>query len=322
MVENQNLMRRLTISDWIAKSAAKTPNKVAYIYSLKGITTHQLTYRELVSKANHLANAFLKLGVSKGDRIAILSHNCPQFAVYLLAIAKIGAWITPLNFALKGKEIVEIIEHAEPSVFIVEDVLIDRILELHFTKQTIKEHIMINLKGDILLPKGWINFDEMWSEKESILEPTVDIAGSDVLNMIYTSGTEAMPKAVMNTHDNWNAAMITGFVDLHMTADTVTLISVPMYHVAGMHLMYNTLVTGGTVIMHYEPDVNEIVDLISNQKVNFIAYPPTVFVSLLKAPIPDAEAFVQKTLSNIRYAIVFGSPLPEAYINKLNNLLP
>lgn len=74
--------------------------------------------------------------------------------------------------------------------------------------------------------------------------------------------------------------------------------------------------------MHYEPDVNEIVDLISNQKVNFIAYPPTVFVSLLKAPIPDAEAFVQKTLSNIRYAIVFGSPLPEAYINKLNNLLP
>jgi len=322
MTDAQMVMRRLTTADWLRKGASRTPEKEAYVYSFKGKTTSRLTYYELNQKANRVANALTKLGVKKGDKVAILSHNCPQFAVYLYAMAKIGAWIAPLNFSLRGREITDITGNIDPVVFIVEDTLVDRILALREDLLTVKNYIMIKLEEQSVLPEGWMDFDEMWSDSNSDEEPVVEITGDDVLNLMFTSGTEAKPKAVMNTYDNWNATIALGFCNIHVSADTVSLISTPMYHVGGMHLMYNVIAAGGTVVMHYEPDVNEILQLIDKEKVTFISYPPTVFVNLLKAPVPNVEEFVKKALSGIKYAITFGSPIPEIYLRKLMEILP
>lgn len=98
------MMRRFCVGDLVRRRVRKAPKEEAIVMNYKGTITRRLTYEELNREANRFANAIMGLGVRKGDRVAILSHNCAQYVIFMVALSKMGAWITPLNFALKGRE--------------------------------------------------------------------------------------------------------------------------------------------------------------------------------------------------------------------------
>ena len=317
-----NVMRRMCVGDLLRRSVQKSAKKEALVYSYKGTVTTRLTLKELNQKVNRFANALTKLGIKKGDRVAIISHNCPQYAIYLYALAKTGAWVTPLNFALKGKEITELINHAEPVAFIVEDELVDNVAKLQQDMHGVKHYIMINLAGKKQLPERWLDFDQLCSEKYSDDEPYFKVVGDDVMTLMYTSGTEAMPKGVMNTHGNWYSTIMSGVIDLHLLAEDTIINSIPLYHVAGVNLLIGSLSVGTRVIMHHEPSPAEILQLVQNEKVTFLVYPPTVFTNILKLPIPNIEEFMRKSFSSVRIAILFGAPIAGASMRRLVEILP
>ncbi|MEX2750745.1 MAG: AMP-binding protein [Candidatus Freyarchaeota archaeon] len=317
-----NLMRRFCVGDLIRRTARRWPKKEAFVYSYKGKVTHRLTYEEFNRLVNRFANAMLEMGVKKGDIVGIISHNSVQMGVYLYGIAKIGAWICPLNFALRGKEITDLINHAKPKVLFVEDDLVAHVKELVKDMPSVKIYSMINLKKEVELPKGWIDFDELMSDKYPDTEPEVIINADDVLTLMYTSGTEAMPKGVLNTHGNWYSTFMSAPVDLHMNKDDTVIDSIPLYHVAGQYLFFATMAAGARVVMHHEPSPIEIISLIQNEKVTAIVYPPTVFTNLLSLNIPNLAEFLGKAFGSVKKAIVFGSPIAEASLSKLMELLP
>jgi len=317
-----HVMRRMCVGDLLRRSVQKFAKKEALVYSYKGTITTRLTFEEMNQKVNRFASALTELEIKKGDRVAIISHNCPQFAIYLYALAKTGAWITPLNFALRGKEITELINHAEPVAFIVEDELADDVTKLQHDMPSVKHYIMINLAGKKQLPERWLDFDQLCSEKYSDDEPYFEVVGDDVLTLMYTSGTEAMPKGVMNTHANWHSSIMSGVIDLHLLAEDTIINSIPLYHVAGVNLLIGSLSGGTRVIMHHEPSPAEILQLVQNEKVTFLVYPPTVFTNILKLPIPNIEEFMRKSFSSVRIAILFGAPIAGASMRRLVEILP
>ena len=317
-----NVMRRMCVGDLLRRSVQKFAKKEALVYSYKGTITTRLTFEEMNQKVNRFASALTELEIKKGDRVAIISHNCPQYAIYLYALAKTGAWITPLNFALRGKEITELINHAEPVAFIVEDELADDVTKLQHDMPSVKHYIMINLAGKKQLPERWLDFDQLCSEKYSDDEPYFEVVGDDVLTLMYTSGTEAMPKGVMNTHANWHSSIMSGVIDLHLLAEDTIINSIPLYHVAGVNLLIGSLSGGTRVIMHHEPSPAEILQLVQNEKVTFLVYPPTVFTNILKLPIPNIEEFMRKSFSSVRIAILFGAPIAGASMRRLVEILP
>ena len=189
-----HVMRRMCVGDLLRRSAQKSAKKEALVYSYKGTITTRLTLGEMNQKVNRFANALTELGIKKGDRVAIISHNCPQYAIYLYALAKTGAWVTPLNFTLRGKEITELINHAQPVTFIVEDELADNVTKLQQDMPSVKHYIMINLAGKKQLPERWLDFNQLCSEKYSDDEPYFEVNGDDVMTLMYTSGTKRCPK--------------------------------------------------------------------------------------------------------------------------------
>jgi fatty-acyl-CoA synthase len=317
-----HVMRRMCVGDLLRRSVQKFAKKEALVYSYKGTITTRLPFKEMNQKVNRFANALTKLGIKKGDRVAIISHNCPQYAIYLYALAKTGAWVTPLNFALRGKEISELINHAEPVAFIVEDELADDVTKLQQDMPSVKHYIMINLAGKKQLPERWLDFDQLCSEKYSDDEPYFEVNGDDVLTLMYTSGTEAMPKGVMNTHANWHSTIMSGVIDLHLLAGDTIINSIPLYHVAGVNLLIGSLSVGTRVIMHHEPSPAEILQLVQNEKVTFLVYPPTVFTNILKLPIPNIDEFMRKSFSSVRIAVLFGAPIAGASMRRLVEILP
>ena len=317
-----HVMRRMCVGDLLRRSVQKFAKKEALVYSYKGTITTRLTFEEMNQKVNRFASALTELEIKKGDRVAIISHNCPQYAIYLYALAKTGAWVTPLNFTLRGKEITELINHAQPVTFIVEDELADNVTKLQQDMPSVKHYIMINLAGKKQLPERWLDFDQLCSEKYSDDEPYFEVNGDDVMTLMYTSGTEAMPKGVMNTHANWHSSIMSGVIDLHLLAEDTIINSIPLYHVAGVNLLVGSLAGGTRVIMHHEPSPTEILQLVQNEKVTCLVYPPTVFTNILKLPIPNVEEFMRKSFSSARIAIIFGAPIAGASMRRLVEILP
>jgi len=120
-----NKGNRWVIADMIRRSAYHYPDKKALIF---GKTS--LSYRELESESNRVANALLDLGVKKYDRVAILAHNTRHHVLTWLGCCKIGAVYLAINYLLKGKDISYCIDHSESRVFIVENALYELVVDV------------------------------------------------------------------------------------------------------------------------------------------------------------------------------------------------
>ena len=317
-----NIMRRFCIGDIFRRIALNKRDKTAIVYRYGGEVRGEYTFGDLNQMANRFANALMEMGVVKGDRVAIVSYNCVQFVVYIMALSKIGAWITPLNYSLKAREIKMLINHSQPKMVIVEDDLSSEILPIQEEMPSVSQYVMIRLKDDAKLPPGWMDFDELCSEKYSDDEPYVVVDGDDVLTLMYTSGTEAMPKGVLNTHANWHASIMNAFIDFgtFIKDDSVNLGVVPLFHVAGHSSLFGAITTGGTTIMLHKPDPAQVMKTFESYTITDANLAPTVLANLLQ--MPDGDKLIQKLFGSLRMVNLYGSPTTDAMMEKIMSLLP
>ena len=305
-----DLMRRVAVGDFLKRSALRYPEKTALVFR-----NTSWTYRELNQKVNRFAHAMARMGVQPGDRVAIMSHNCPQFLICFSGLAKIGAVITPLNFALREREIEYIVHHSGAEFFIVEDVLAPVCAQADLKK--VKTFININLTGN---PSAgdWVDFDSLLTDAYPDSEPEVYINGDDMAALLYTSGTESSPKGVMGTHLNYYSVLLSIAVDVGLRTDDIFLVSTPLFHVAALaYQSLPTLAFGGTVVLMYRPVIDEIIDLIEKERVTFVSFPSTMYMAM--AQIAETSA---RDLTSVRVAFTFGAPIPSKILKRCKEILP
>ena len=304
--------RRHTIGDLLSKSAARFPDRTAVVW--RG---SRETYAEFNATVNRTAHSLRERGVAKGDRIALLAHNCREFAVLYFALAKLGAISVPLNFMLNADELAFILDHSGATGLAAEDALApvaERALEIVDGDRRLLG--WISLRGQEAAP-GWEDVTA-WMAGSDSSEPTADIGDDDPLQLMYTSGTEARPKGVTLTSRSLIAQYVTAIVDGGMSETDVEAHALPFYHCAQLHCFFTPDVyLGATSVILGGPDAGTLLETIERERITKLFCPPTVWISLLRHPDFDS-----RDLSSLQKGYYGAAPMPVEVLVEISRRLP
>jgi acyl-CoA synthetase (AMP-forming)/AMP-acid ligase II len=250
-------------------------------------------------------------GVDHGDRVAILDKNSIEYVEQMYAAARLGAAQVPVNYRLAPDEVAFIVNNAQAKVFIVgpEFVpLLDAIAgKLEHTK------LLVVIGG-----AGHAHTDyATWVDSYDVTPVEASTATADCFVQLYSSGTTGLPKGVMLTHDNFNA-VLPRLRDLwELDADTVLMVAMPMYHIAGSALSTCALSLGITGVIMREPDPAAIVQAIEEHRVTVVFLVPVLLLFLQH--IPQAKT---ADLSSLRLLLYGASPISDDVLRGALRLLP
>ena len=287
--------------DWSAYNAYVRPNKIA----IRDLTSNKtLTYKDLDERASRLAKWLQLQGVKKGDRIAILSQNCPEFFELEFACAKIGAIELPLNWRLTKPELEYILNDSTPEVLIYDHTFADISNEL-IQDCSIKNHLCINqdesdCEYELSAMSQDVNYEEIKTDHD------------DLIMIMYTSGTTGHPKGAMINHRMQLYNCINLASPAFVNAESVQLVVLPLFHTGGMNCYANPILhAGGELILIREFDPGLALSILGNAEyavTHFFAVPaPYQFMM----NHPDFE---KTDLSNLKAAGIGGAPCAEAIL--------
>ncbi|HWJ66532.1 MAG TPA: acyl-CoA synthetase [Nocardioides sp.] len=308
--------RRHALGDLPRRTAARVPGRTAIV---DGGTS--LTFAELDAVVDRVAASLAAAGLQKGDRLALLSHNCWQFAVLDFATARIGVVLVPINFMLNADEIAFILNHAGTTAFVVEEALLgvagdalDRVGHEVGVRAVIRPP---GADGAVPpLPDGWVDHQE-WCDRDGV-PPEVDVADDDPVRMMFTSGTESRPKGALLSSRALTWQYVSCAIDGSMSADDVELHTLPLYHCAQLDCFLGVDVyLGATSVILPGPDPAAILAAIERHRVTKFFAPPTVWISLLRS-----EAFDGTDLSSLRKGYYGASPMPVEVLREMRERLP
>ncbi len=186
-----------TLGDIIKRKAEKVGDKVylTYIRDFDKGLDEKYTYRDMHMQSNRLANGLLKLGINKGDGIAIFQINSPEYLFVLFSAFKMGCYCVLVNTGLKGEGLQYIIDHSDSKVLVIHWTFISRYMNLKNQLPKIK-HVIVDINEaptNLELPEGAISLQSVMDAPDD--EIKVEIDPKDMSILIYTSGTTGLPKA-------------------------------------------------------------------------------------------------------------------------------
>jgi fatty-acyl-CoA synthase len=236
----------MDLSDLIARHAAFRPDKAALIFE-----GDVLSYRAFHERIEQTARALkAEFGVNRGDRVAILSLNRPDYLVSLYACARLGAMLVPLNWRLAAAEQMFILSDAAAKVLLLEQAFAGILPSLA------NELPGTRVIGLDFTPSQGVSFDTLLAEAAGdSRNPYVDL--SCPLLIVYTSGTTGRPKGAVLRQE---ALLWNGVMSQHMhglTSDDHVLTVLPFFHVGGLNIQTTpALHTGAMVTIHsrFTPD--------------------------------------------------------------------
>jgi len=168
--------RQQALGDLTRRTARRVPDKLAIV---DGPT--RLTFAELDAVVDRTAAALAAAGLGKGDRLALLCHNCWQFAVLNFAAARAGVVLVPVNFMLGGEEIAFILDHSGAAAFVVEDALVPTAEKaLVAADGAVATRVVVRLTdgSDGALPEGWTDAQEWFDHDGTAPEVNIIRTGS------------------------------------------------------------------------------------------------------------------------------------------------
>jgi O-succinylbenzoate-CoA ligase len=295
----------INIGEFLATRAFLSPDKEALFDQQAG---RRFTYRELNERANRCGNSIDKLGLKRGDRLALLAHNCHEFAESFFGPTKSGKVIMPLNWRLTADELSYILKDggARAIVFDSEFIpVIDQIRDMGPAGSDLEFFICIGGNA----PGYAIDYEQMLSDSVST-EPTEKAAPDDNLFIMYTSGTTGHPKGVVHTH----TTVMWGLLTFNATADTHFsdryLLMLPMFHVGALTPLMSSTYLGTTLILLRSFDPLKTWQLIEEEKITTTLAVPAMLNFMLQ--VPEYEKF---DWSTVRYIASGAAPLPVSLIN-------
>jgi carnitine-CoA ligase len=231
----------VNIRDLLEKQAEKYSDKV-FLY----FEDQRITYQDFDLTVNRVANAFKRMGVSKGGMVAIMLPNSPAFLYTWMGLGKIGAVEVPINIGFTDVEVKYILQHSEASGIVIHQEyypILDRI-----RREEIPKLRNVIFYGDETSPSGTIPFSALLSERAELEE--VAISEEDPAVCIYTSGTTDRPKGVINSHRNWVLTGEAYAFTVGITADDRVMTSNPLFHAnAQVYPTMGSLTSGASLIL-------------------------------------------------------------------------
>jgi len=290
-----------------------------------------LTFAQLKQQVDALAGYLQSLGVEKGDRVLLFMQNAPQFIISYYAILRANAIVVPVNPMNRAAELEHYLEDTEASVAICGQELLAAIAPVvgkvnlrHLIVAAYSDYIVrdtdLPLPPEVEAPAAALTDPAHLAWKDVIAaarQPSELLVGPDDLAVFpYSSGTTGAPKGCMHTHASVMATCVQGAVWSHGTTESVTLATLPYFHVTGMQGSMNSPIYGGSlIVLMTRWDRRVAAKLIERYKVSRWVNIVTMAIDLLSDP--EVENYDLSSLENIGGG---GAAMPAAVSDKLFKL--
>jgi len=256
------------------------------------------TYDEMGVNARSLARALQDQGVEKGENIAFLMANCPEYFFCEYALAKIGAVRVPLAVLLSPRDHVYMMNEAQCTTLIYHESLSQRVEEMVPGLETVTRFICV---GDATDPDHLLLSDLIDNHPP---EPAaVDIDPEDLAGIYFTGGTTGRPKGVMLSHRAWVYTYAMEMLEFGFGWEETFLYLTPLTHAGGCLTLPVLLRKGRCVIVdHFEPEL--FLETVAREKVTMTFLVPTMIYVLL-----DHPSLGQHDLGSLQNIIYGASPI-------------
>ncbi|MGW6528661.1 acyl-CoA synthetase [Streptomyces venezuelae] len=292
-------VRDSTVDGVLTRSARRTPRRTALRYGERA-----WTYEELDAAVSRAAGVLRDSGLTRGDRVGAYAHNSDAYLIGFLACARAGLIHVPVNQNLTGDDLAYIVGQSGCSLVLADPDIAGR------------------------LPSG-VPVLALRDADDSLLTRLADASafasseedgprGDDLAQLLYTSGTTALPKGAMLSHRALVHEYVSAITALDLKETDRPVHSLPLYHSAQMHVfLMPYLAVGAESTILDGPDAERIFDLVEAGRADSLFAPPTVWIGLSRHP-----GFETRDLRALRKAYYGASIMPVPVLERLRARLP
>lgn len=320
---------------WLLDQAANQhPNRTAIIYY-----GSRMTYAQLSNQANRFAIGLLRMGIQKGDRVAIALPNIPQFPIAFYGALRAGAVVVPTNPLYTEREMQHQLADSGAKVLVMLDTYYPIVRNIR--TQIMLEHIVVTSPADFLPPllqklypltqksdkdpqpaltKGELSESPFLHQMQPILKSSakgsielfnlpVAVKSDELAVLQYTGGTTGLSKGAMLTHRNLlaNTLQTYHWVPQAREAAEVSLCIAPFFHAYGLTVAMNLSVHGAaTMVLLPRFKAKDVLNTVRRYRPTLFPGIPTMYIALMKEASNHPEY-----LESINYCISGASPLPH-----------
>ncbi len=259
----------LLLGDILRRHARVRGAKTAYV-----VGDTRVTYRQFHERSNRLARALRRLGVRRGDRVAVMAGNRPEYPIVYFAAVKLGAIAVPVSSRFGGAEVASVVEHSEAETFFVAREFEDLVRELRAANRLARVRQLVPIDGD-----GEASFGRL-SDAESDDDVEAELDEHDPHVMLYTSGTTGAAKGALLSQRSYALQAAASHLQLGLDEDDVGLSMFPMFHMGGWALPLSFWHTGATAVILPKADPRLVLEAIERERVSYFYGVPTVYASM------------------------------------------
>ena len=285
---------------WLSTRRLKNPDKVALVFG----EGERITYRRLADDADRVSALLWQRGIRKGDAVAYIGENSPDFLRVLFGAAQLGAVFVPLNTRLAGPELAYMLADSGARLLIHDPEFAERLAPGIEAARV--PHVIPTGKGDDATP----GLAALVATATGGHADTAVVL-EDPAAIIYTSGTTGKPKGAVLSHGNLTWVSMNCIVDYDVVSSDVALMISPLFHVASLGMgALPVILKGGTIVLEKGFEAGRVLALIEAHGVTMLSGVPTTYQLL--ADHPDWAATDLSTLEKLTCG---GSAVPTRILN-------
>lgn len=278
----------MNTTDFLNIASAICPDRDVITFEGKSYT-----FASLNQRSDRLANALAGLGVKQGDRIGMMDVNCNQHIEAYFATAKLGAIFVPINFRAKADEVSYMLDNAELKVLFAGSRYIEMLNTILPQLSFVENCVATDGTHD-----GKLNYETLVSSSAPD-EVIADLGDEDITILMYTAGTTGRPKGVPLRHSAFAGYVMGNVEPANPAVEERNLLSVPLYHIAGIQAMLAAVYGGRTLVLMRQFEVKAWLRRVQEEKVSRAMLVPTMLKWVLDDP--DFENFDLTSLKVITY---------------------
>lgn len=292
----------VTLAGILTRAIARYRTRVAL-----RVGAERWTYGDLDAKSDALASGFAKLGISRGDFVALYLKNCAEYVIADLALLKVGAVKVPLNEYQSADDVFYILEDTGATTLVAHQSLLASLEPALAGRMALPHIICVAEEGCEAPNPAHRRWDDLFTDVPFV---AVDSSPDDIAMITYTGGTTGTPKGVVQSQASLGLNLCAHIVAGEISASDVMLLSTPLPHSAGYHLQA-CLLQGGQVILLNRFDPAAFFAVVEERKVTWTFLVPTMIYRLLEhcaSPVPDH--------SSLRTIVYGAAPMSSAQLRR------
>jgi acyl-CoA synthetase (AMP-forming)/AMP-acid ligase II len=285
----------VNIYDLLDITASICPDREGFVYKDKS-----LSFTELRDEVLTLSQSLINLGLKTGDRVFYFHTNTIRWITITLACARIGVVLVPINYRSNPEELSFMLEDSTPKI-IFAGTRYYKLISSAINKIS-ASIINVNIEGE--LSDGWIDYKTLVINSD-VNEIEIPDNDNNMALLVYTAGTTNTPKAVMLNHSSFCEFALNNLNPADPEFIEINLLSVPLYHVAGIQTLISGIYSGRTTVIQDQFDALDWMELVQKHKVNRVMVVPTMIKQII-----DNQYFENYNFNSLKVITYGAAPMP------------